>query len=304
MKIVMMGSGGVGGYYGARLLQAGHEVVFVARGAHAQAMRERGLTIRSELGDASVKARVVEDPAQAGVTDAVVIAVKLWDTAQAAQAVKPIVGPKTTAVSLQNGVDKDDVLAAALGRERVIGGVTHIAAVIAEPGVIAHTGKLQRVTIGELPRGAPTTRVLELLRALQSAKIDAAASDDIAKVTWEKFVFLTALSGMTSLTRNPVGPVRENPATRAMLLDALRETAAVARAEGVPLDDDLPQKQLAMIDGLNPAMTSSMAGDLARGKRLELDWLSGAVVQRAAKHGLAVPTHRAIYAALVLHAKG
>ena len=293
MKFAMMGSGGVGGYYGARLVQAGHEVTFVARGAHAQAIREKGLTIKSELGDANIKARVIEQPE--GIHDVVIVAVKLWDSEAAATQIKPMIGPHTLAVSLQNGVDKDEVLRRAIGREHVIGGVTHIGAVISEPGVIQHTGKLQRITLG--PGSEP------IVQALREAGIDAHTTADIEKVTWEKFVFLTALSGMTALTRKPVGPVREHPATRAMLLDALRETAAVARAEGVKLDENLPETQLQMIDALAPAMTSSMAQDLARGKRLELEWLSGAVVRRAEQHGLSVPVHRAIHAALVLHTR-
>ncbi|MFN2549569.1 MAG: ketopantoate reductase family protein [Myxococcales bacterium] len=303
MKFVMFGSGGVGGYYGARLVQAGNEVVFVARGAHAARMREKGLSIKSETGDALISpVNVVEDPARAGDADVIFVAVKLWDSESAANAIKPIIGPRTTVVSLQNGVDKDDVLAGAAGREHVVGGITHIGAVIAEPGVIAHTGKLQRVTLGELAKGPPSPRVIAIVAALARAKIEAVASDDIVKATWEKFVFLTSLSDMTALTRKPVGPVRDNPATRAMLRDALEETAAVARAEGVPLAEDLPEKQLKMIDGLNPAMTSSMAQDLARGKRLELEWLSGAVVRRGEARGQKTPVHRAIHAALVLHA--
>ena len=302
MKFVMMGSGGVGGYYGARLAQKGNEVVFVARGAHARAMREKGLKINSETGDTVIQpVNVVEDPARAGVADVIVVAVKLWDSEQAAQAIRPIVGPKTAVVSLQNGIDKDDVLAAAVGREHVIGGVTHIFAIIAEPGVITHTGKLQRVTIGELPTGR-SQRVDAIARSLEAAGIEAIASDDIARATWDKFVFLTSVSGMTALTRRPIGAIREHPATRAMLIDALKESAAVARAEGVPFPEDLHQKHLKAIDGLNPAMLSSMAQDLARGRPLELEWLSGAVVRRGEKHGVKTPVHRAIHAALVLHA--
>jgi 2-dehydropantoate 2-reductase len=299
MKIVMMGSGGVGGYYGVRLLQAGHEVSFVARGAHAEAMRKDGLRIRSELGDAQVRAKVLDDPAQAGPADLVVVAVKLWDTEQAAQAVARV--PGAAAVSLQNGVDKDEVLAKALGRERVLGGITHIGAVIAEPGVIAHTGKLQRVTIGELD-GSRSARLQAAADAFRSAGVETIASDQIRRVTWEKFVFLTALSGMTALTRKPVGEVRAHPATRAMLLDALREAVAVAQAEGAPLEGAFAQKQLELMDTLPAAMLSSMAQDLLRGRRLELPWLSGAVVRRAEKHGIPVPAHRAIFAALALHA--
>jgi 2-dehydropantoate 2-reductase len=293
MKIVMMGSGGVGGYYGARLLQAGHEVSFVARGSHAEAMRRKGLRIRSELGDAQVPVRVLDEPAQAGAADLVVVAVKLWDTEEAARAVARL--PGAAAVSLQNGVDKDETLAAALGRERVLGGVTHIGA------VIAHTGKLQRVTLGELD-GSRSARLDAAVAAFRSAGVETVASDDIRRATWEKFTFLTALSGMTALTRKPVGEVRAHPATRAMLLDALREAVAVAQAEGARLDGSFAQKQLEMMDTLPPAMMSSMAQDLLRGRRLELPWLSGAVVRRAERHGLPVPAHRAIYAGLILHA--
>ena len=299
MKIVMMGSGGVGGYYGARLLQAGNEVAFVARGAHAQAMRKKGLRIRSELGDAHLSVRVIEDPAQAGPTDLAVIAVKLWDTEEAARAVARV--PGAAVVSLQNGVDKDEVLAKAIGRDRVLGGVTHIGATIAEPGIIAQTGKLQRVTLGELD-GSRTPRLQAAVEAFRSAGVETIASDDIVRVTWEKFTFLCALSGMTALTRKPIGEVRAHPATRAMLLDALREAVAVGRAEGARLDESLAQKQLEAMDALPPAMLASMAQDLLRGRRLELPWLSGAVVRRAETHGLRVPTHQAIYAALVLHA--
>ena len=304
MKMVMMGSGGVGGYYGARLAQAGHEVVFVARGAHAEAIRRGGLRVKSELGDALIQpARVVEDPEQAGVADLIVVGVKLWDSESAAAALRPIVGAQTTVLSLQNGVDKDDVLANAVGSGHVIGGVTHIGAVIAEPGVIAHTGKLQKVTIGELPGGS-SPRIDAIAAALREARVEVVVSDDIRRVTWEKFVFLTALSGLTALTREPLGAVREHPATRALLLEALRETAAVATAVGVRLDPALPEQQLKMMDGLAPGMLSSMAHDLLRARRLELEWLSGAVVRRGEARGVATPVHRAIYAALVLHAGG
>ncbi|HXL38936.1 MAG TPA: 2-dehydropantoate 2-reductase [Myxococcales bacterium] len=299
MKIVMMGSGGVGGYYGARLQQAGHEVAFVARGAHAEAMRKNGLRIRSDLGDAHLSVRVLEDPAQAGPADLAVIAVKLWDTEDAARAVARV--PRAAVVSLQNGVDKDEVLAGALGRDRVLGGVTHIAAVIAEPGVIAQTGKLQRVTLGELD-GSRTPRLQAIADAFRSGGVETVVSDDIRRVTWEKFVFLSALSGLTALTRKPIGEVRANPATRSLLLEALREAVAVARAEGAGLDDAFAQKQLETMDSLPAGMLSSMAQDLLRGRRLELPWLSGAVVRRAEKHGLRVPAHQAIQAALVLHA--
>ena len=243
--------------------------------------------------------KVVDDPAQAGPADLVVVAVKLWDTEETARAVARV--PGAAAVSLQNGVDKDEVLAAAIGRERVLGGVTHIGAVIAEPGTIAHTGRLQRVTLGELD-GSRTPRLQAVVEAFRSAGVESVLSEDIRRVTWEKFVFLSAFSGMTALTRKPIGEVRAHPATREMLLDALREGASIARAEGARLDEELAGKQLEAIDALPPDMLASMAQDLMRGRRLELPWLSGAVVRRAEKHRLPVPTHRAIYAGLVLHA--
>lgn len=302
MKIAMFGSGGVGGYYGARLAQAGEDVTFIARGRHAAAMRASGLEVRSEAGDIHLpRPRVVENPADAGLQDFIIVAVKLWDSESAAASMKPMVGAQTIAVSLQNGVDKDDTLAKHLGAEHVIGGVTHIGATIAEPGVIAHTGKLARITIGAL-QPQQGDKVQRLADAFRPTSVELIVSDDIRRVTWEKFVFLTAISGLTALTRKPIGDVRTNPATRAMLEEALKETAAIARAEGAKLPDDFPQKQLQAADSFPPAMLSSMAQDLLRGNRLELEWLSGAVVRRARTHGIDVPAHRHIYAGLVLHA--
>jgi 2-dehydropantoate 2-reductase len=304
MRLAMMGSGGVGGYFGARLAQAGQEVTFIARGAHAEAMRRQGLRVQSGSGDFQVQpVRVVEDPAQAGTVDAVILAVKLWDSETAARAIVPMVGPATTVVSLQNGIAKDELLARAVGREHVIGGVTHVAAVIAEPGVIRHTGTLQRVTLGELD-GSTSARVEALVAVFRAGGVDATASPDIRSATWEKFVFLTAVSGMTALTRSPIGPIREHPRTRSMLIDALRETVAVARAEAVALPDSVVDKLVAQIDALAPQMLSSMAQDLLRGRRLELEFLSGTVARLGEKHALAVPAHRAIEAALILHAQG
>jgi 2-dehydropantoate 2-reductase len=304
MKTLIFGSGGVGGYYGARLQQAGHEVAFVARGAHAAAMRSKGLRVQSAVGDVHLQVKVVEKPEPA---DFILVAVKLWDTESAARALAPIVNAKTSVVSLQNGVDKDEVLAAAVGAEQVIGGVTHIGAVIAEPGVIAHTGKLARVTLGELRAGlarGTSERVERIAEAFKEAGVEVKISDDMRRSTWEKFCFLTAFSGLTSLTRKPIGMIRENSVTRAFLLDALHEAAAVARAEGAPLLESFEQQTVAQFDGVTPGMMSSMSQDLLRGGRLELPWLSGAVVRRAAKHGIAVPAHRAIQAALVLYEQG
>jgi 2-dehydropantoate 2-reductase len=308
MKILIFGSGGVGGYYGARLQQAGHEVVFVARGAHAAAMRSKGLRIQSAAGDAQLQVKVVEKPEPA---DLILVAVKLWDTEATAKAIAPVVNATTSVISLQNGVDKDDVLAAAVGAGQVVGGVTHIGAVISEPGVIAHTGKLARVTVGELKvatergaSGGTSDRVERIAAAFKEAGVEVKVSDDMRRTTWEKFCFLTAFSGLTALTRKPIGLIRENPSTRALLLAALHEAVLVARAEGAPLLETFEQQTVTQFDGVAPNMMSSMSQDLLRGSRLELPWLSGAVVRRAEKHGIAVPSHRAIQAALILYEQG
>jgi len=304
MKIAIMGSGGVGGYYGARLAAAGHDVHFIARGEHARAMRERGLRIESGSGNLELSAvRVAEDPREIGSADLVVIAVKLWDTEASARAIVPLVGPSTTVVSLQNGVEKDDVIAAVVGQGPLVGGVTWIIARIAEPGLIAHVGTLHRVAIGELD-GSESERVARIVAAFSDAGVNAAASRDIRRVTWEKFSFLAASAAVTSVTRLTMGEVRSHPATRALLREALAGTAGVARAEGIAMADGFVDEQMRFVDTLPPAGRASMANDLLHGGRLELDWLSGAVVRRGEAAGVQTPVHRILYAALAPYANG
>ncbi len=304
MKIAMLGAGGVGGYYGGRLAAAGHEVTFVARGAHGEALQRDGLRVRSELGDLHLKpVRVTAAAGEVGPVDLVVVAVKLWDTETAAEAALPLMSETTMAVSLQNGIEKDEVLAAALGRGRVLGGVTYILATIAEPGVIVHTGGLQRVVLGELA-GGRSTRVDAVVSAWRAAGIDAEATDDVRRATWEKFLFLASNAAITAATRRTIGEVREHPATRSLLRDLMLEGAALARAEGVSIPNDFVEDRLRFTDTLPAGGRASMAHDLLRGHRLELEWLSGAIVRRAAPRGLSVPMHRALYSALVLAAQG
>jgi 2-dehydropantoate 2-reductase len=304
MKIAIMGSGGVGGYYGARLAASGNEVHFVARGEHARAMRDRGLRIESGAGNLELSpVRVAEDPREIGSADLVVIAVKLWDTEAAARAIVPLVGPSTAVVSLQNGVEKDDLIASIVGRERLVGGVTWIIARITEPGVIAHVGTMHRVAIGELD-GSESERVARIVDAFSGAGVNAAASLEIRRVTWEKFAFLASSAAVTSVTRLTMGAVRSHPATRALLRDAIAETAAVARAEGVALADGFVDEQMRFVDTLPPTGRASMANDLLHGGRLELDWLSGAVVRRGEAAGVPTPVHRILYAALAPYANG
>jgi 2-dehydropantoate 2-reductase len=310
MRIAMMGTGGVGGYYGVRLAQAGHDVVFIARGAHAEAMRRDGLRVESAYGAAHLQpVDVVADPREAGAVELVVIAVKLWDTDSAARAVLPMLGKATAVLSLQNGVDKDDVIAGIVGPGRLLGGLTYISVVVSAPGVITQTGRMQRVVLGELGElgeldGARSARAEAAGAAFRSAGIDTDVTTDIRRAIWEKFIFLAAHSATTAATRQPIGKVRAHPATRAMLEGALREGMALAAAEGILLGDDFLPGRLAFIDAMAPESRASMAQDLARGNRLELDWLSGAIVRRAERHGLAAPIHRTLYAALALYANG
>ncbi len=304
MKIAIIGAGGVGGYFGARLAAAGEDVTFIARGAQLEAMHKYGLKVLSPLGDLSLTpVKVESDPEIVGPVDMVLIAVKLWGTENAAQSAKALVGPGTGVISFQNGVDAVDVLTGAVGREHTLGGVAHIAALIEEPGVIRHNGTMARLTFGELD-GSCSNRAQSLHRACRNAGIDAQLSQDIHRVIWEKFVFLVGLSGMTCLTRTAIGPIRDDPLTREVLRQAISEAVAVAGAKGVELPADTVDRQMAFTDALPADMVSSMLGDLRRGNRLEVEWLSGAVDRLGREVEVATPTNRTIHAALTLHAEG
>ena len=304
MKFAIMGAGGLGGYFGARLAAGGHEVAFIARGRHLEAMRRQGLHVSSALGDLHLeRVQAGDDPAAFGPVDFVLMSVKLWDTDAAARSLRPLIGPHTAVLSFQNGVTKDDALARAVGPEAVMGGAGYIAAVIGEPGRIVHTGTMARLVFGELD-GRDSTRTRQLLEACRGAGIDAQASADIRRLTWEKFVFLVGLSGTTTATRLPIGPIRAHAATRAFLHDAMAEVVAVGRAAGIDLAADFAADRLRFCDGLPAEMTSSMHGDLKRGKPLELPWLSGAVVTLGRAHGVPTPLNRAVHDLLVLHENG
>lgn len=305
MKIAVMGSGGVGGFFGGRLAHAGYDVTFVARGAHLAEMRRNGLIIENrEQGDIHVqRVKATDDPAFIGPVDVVLIAVKLWDTESVARAVRPIVGPRTAVLSLQNGVIKDDILKRELGRANVMGGVAYVGTTIARPGVIRQTGTLQRLIFGEYD-GKRSERAEAFLAALLKAGIDAELSTDIRRTLWEKYVFLVGLSGSTSAMRSPIGPIRANPQTRAFLLELMKETVAVGRALGVNLPEDYAQQRLVFADSVAPDMTSSLHHDLDRGNPLEVEWLSGGVVQLGQKVGIPTPCNRAVWDVLALHAGG
>jgi 2-dehydropantoate 2-reductase len=305
MKIAMMGSGGVGGFFGGRLAHAGYDVSFIARGAHLAAMRERGLTIENQQqGEIRVpKVQATDDPAQIGRVDLVIVSVKLWDTESAARQIKPLLGPDTGVISLQNGVIKDDILRRVLGDAAVMGGVGYVATTISRPGVIRQTGTMQRIVLGEYD-GTKSARATFLHEALARAGVNAELSDDVRRAIWEKYAFLVGLSGTTTTMRMPIGPIRENPQTRAFLRELIRETVAVGRAHGVALPEDYADNRLAFADGLPADMTSSMHHDLERGSPLEVNWLSGGVVQLGAAKGIPTPANRAVCDILALHAGG
>jgi 2-dehydropantoate 2-reductase len=299
-----MGSGGVGGYFGARLAQAGCDVAFIARGAHLAALREIGLVVESKLGNVSISnVAATDDPATLGPVDLVIISVKLWDTETAARAISPIVGPATAVLSLQNGVQKDDVLRHLVGDKPIVGGICYISATIARPGVISHTGTVQKIVFGEYD-GQRSQRAKAFLEACRRAGIDVELSLEIRKAIWEKFVFLVGLSAATTSIRLPIGPIRENPRTRGFLLDVMREVVAVGRTHGVTLSAEYAEDLLAFYDGLPAEMAASMYHDLERGNRLEVDWLSGAVVELGQTAGIPTPLNRAVRDILTLHATG
>ena len=283
MRIAIMGSGGVGGYFGARLANGGAEVTFIARGAHLAAMRANGLAIDSAHEPLHLpKVNATDDPRSIGPVDIVLFSVKLWDTESAARSLLPIVRPHTGIISFQNGVQKDEILRQVFGADAVMGGVAYMATTIGRPGVITQTGTMQRIVFGEYD-GKHSQRAEALLAAGKAGGINAEISDDIRRAIWEKFSFLVGLSGSTTSMRLPLGPIRSNPRTRQFLLDLMRETVAVGRAQGVKLPDDFAEQRLGFIDGLPADMTSSMHHDLERGRPLEVRWLSGGVAESGRK---------------------
>jgi len=305
MKIAMMGSGGVGGFFGGRLAHAGYDVSFVARGAHLAAMRERGLLIESQAhGDIRVpKVHATDDPAEIGPVDVVILSVKLWDTEAAIRQMRPMLKAGTAVLSLQNGVIKDDILRRELGEAPVMGGVCYVATTIGRPGVILQTGTMQRVVIGEYD-GRASERSRGLHEALLKSGANAELSTDVRRAIWEKYAFLVGISATTTAMRTTIGPIRKNPRSRAFLLEIFRETVAVGRAHGIALPADYADACLARADGLPEEMTASMAHDLQRGNRLEVEWLSGGVAQLGAAAGVPTPANRAVWDILALYAQG
>jgi len=304
MRIAVIGAGGVGGYFGGRLAQAGHDVSFVARGAHLAAIRERGLVLESARGDATIaNAMATDDPATLAPCDVVMFCVKLWDVEAVAQQIVPLVAKDGVVIPFQNGLESPRILARALGAQRVQGGVAYIAATIRAPGVIAHTGTMARLRIGAFP-GGPADRAAVFVDACTKAGIEAENSADIERALWEKFCFLSAFSGCTCLIRQPLGAVRGDADVRRIFEAAIREGWTVGRARGVALADDYVAQQLAVSDTLPADMNSSMLNDLLAGNRLEASWLSGAVARMAAEAGLGAPVSATLYTAVKPYING
>jgi len=301
MKFAILGSGAVGGYYGAKLARAGHDVTFVARGAHLAAIREHGLQIRSPmLGDFVVRAAAEEDTARVGPADVVVVAVKAYDNETALPRLRPMMRESTTVLTLQNGVDSAREVAAQVGEAAVIGGPTYIATALSAPGVIEQTGTHRRIVFGEVFGALPrmTDRVRSIHEALAGADIQAEAVDDGRVPIWEKFIFLVSLAGFTGAARLPIGPVWADPVVRAQFLEGCREVERVARAEGVPVAPDIIQRIATYVEAIPGTMRSSLLIDLSQGKRIEVEALQGAVVRRAAQAGVPAPIMSTLYAVL------
>ena len=303
MRIAAMGAGGVGGYFGARLQQAGHEVAFFARGRHLAALKENGLTLKSPLGAAQLRVQVFEDPAQTRPVDVVLFAVKLWDTESAAERLRPIVAANTIVIPFQNGVDSVPRLKKIFPEKSVMGGSAYIATRIAAPGVIEHIGTMAGLEFGPL---APSQRAPAeaFLAACQGAGVNAKLSEDIVRVIWQKFIFLVGVSSATAVSRAPLGVVRSDPELRWLFEQAMRETWRLARARGVAVADDFVESRLAFAQTLPAEMRASMAHDLEAGGRLEAPWLCGAVAHMSAQAGLDAPVNRAVFAALKPYVDG
>jgi 2-dehydropantoate 2-reductase len=306
MRFAIVGSGAVGGYYGAKLAQAGHDVTFVARGAHLAAMRARGLAIKSPLGDFAVKARAEDDPANVPPVDVAVFAVKAYSNRDALPMLKAIVRDQAVALTLQNGVDSVDEVAAAVGAGRVLGGSTYVATALSEPGLIEQTGTHRRIVFGEV--SGATARVSDRVKTISdvfaAADIVAEPVADARVPIWEKFCYLSPFAAFTGAARVPIGPLWGDPGTRDMMIAGFREVEDVARASLIALPRDVVDRIVTYVDSIPPETRSSLLIDLQQGKPIEVEALLGALVRRGGKVGVPTPIVAALYAVLKPHANG
>jgi 2-dehydropantoate 2-reductase len=298
MRMAVMAAGAVGGYFGGRMAAAGHEVTFIARGAHRDAIRRGGLRIESALGDLHLKdLNVADDPKRVGPVDVVLFAVKLWDTETAGEQTRALVGSNTRVITLQNGVDSVERLAPILGDDVTIGGATYVVTTIAKPGVVRHTGARAEVRCGRLDR-RPDAVLAGYVQQMKAANIDITLADHMLLDIWKKFVLLSGTSGITASTRQPLGVTRDDEDMRAFFYQLMHETIGVGRAAGVEFPPGFAAELDRWVASFPPTMKASMANDLDAGRRLELDWLAGKVVALGRKYGIATPGHEAVYAIL------
>jgi 2-dehydropantoate 2-reductase len=306
MRFTIVGSGAVGGYYGAKLARAGHDVTFIARGAHLEAMRRDGLSVKSPLGDFSVRAKAESDPADAPAADVVIYAVKAYSNPEALGLLARAVRGDAVALTLQNGVDSVDELATTLGERKVLGGSTYIATAVAAPGLIEQTGTHRRIVFGEVfgDTACVSPRVHSIHGAFASADIVSEPVADAHVPIWEKFCYLAPFAGFTGAARLPIGPLWADSMIRQRFVEGVAEVEAVARAEGVQVPAGMAGRVAGYIDDIPGTTRSSLLIDLQQGKPIELEALLGALCRRAARHGVSVPIMAALYAVLKPHAAG
>jgi len=296
MKIAVMAAGGVGGYFGARLQAAGHDVAFLARGAHLAAIRAHGLRINSDIGDLHLTdVMATDDSRDIGPVDIVMFAVKLWDTDASAEACRPLLGPDTAVIPFQNGVESIDTLARVLGPAHGCGGIARISAVIAEPGVIRQMGNFASLQFGEAD-DRRSSRMDAFSAACERAGFPGEIVDNVRHALWEKFIFLVALSGITAATRCAIGPIRDDVDGARMLRAVIEENAAVGRAMGVDMNPSVVERAWTFGQKVPHDMKASMLADLENGRRLEAPWLSGAVSRMGRELGVPTPVNDTLYA--------
>lgn len=299
MKILIMGTGGVGGYYGGLLAQQGNDVTFIARGQHLDAIRQDGLKINSIHGDFTViPANAAGDPREIGSVDLILFCVKTYHTDEAAQAIRPAVGPYTTVLPLQNGIDAAERIGKVIGIEHMLGGATWLSSAVEAPGVIKQVSQFHRIVLGELD-GTLSERIQSISEVLKNTRIDVEISENILKVLWTKFVFISSASSFGSLTRLPMADYRTIPETRTMIMSLMGEVEAVARAQGIALDEDVMQQSLQFMDNAAPHIKASMQLDVASGRRTELESMVGVIGRKGRELGVPTPVADFVYAALL-----
>ena len=295
MRIAVFGTGGVGGYFGGRLAEAGEDVIFIARGDHLRAIKDKGLRVDSRDGDFVIyPATATATVSDVGPVDLVIVGVKAWQVPDAARAMKPLVGPDTTVLPLQNGVDAASQLGDALGTDSVIGGLCRIVSFVVGPGHIRHAGSTPSVIIGELDN-KQTRRIVTIERVFKRAGVKITIATDIQVALWTKLLFIASFSGVGAIANAPAGVLRTDPQRRSQMLSAMQEIYALAHARGIKLPPDCVDTVMAAVDALSEDATSSMQRDIAAGKPSELESQNGAVVRMAHEAGVEVPTHALIY---------